>query len=118
MNRFNLDANNFEEVKEYYENRAIQLLKYGIHFSQLIRLDYGAMAYFYDYDTEYVSLYIYKGYRGRGLYKQFLKKVDRMILTSNDCKIEPYLKENKADYFCVNLDYSPAYEIIQDYYGC
>ena len=111
--RFNFNANNVTDAKEYIISRAKQLLRLEYKLETIKEFYWGVSAYFIKNKDVFQSLYILEQYRGKGIYKN---NITNKILTSKECGIEDYLLENKIPYVCENLTPFAEYKIISDFY--
>lgn len=111
--RFNHNANNISDAKEYIISRAKQLLRLGYKLENIKEYDFGISAYFSKNKDYFQSLYIIEQYRGKGVYKN---NITNKILTSVECGIEDYLIKNKIPYICENLTPFVEYQIISNFY--
>lgn len=118
--RFNPDCKTIEEAKEYYINRAIQMLYHGYTLRQLLTVNKQIVrAIFVDsLGKEYQSLYILSDFKNQGLYTKYLEP-NVPVITKYDCNIEEYLiKKNIEHVFCdddYNLEIE--YAMINKMYG-
>jgi hypothetical protein len=111
--RFNFNANNVTDAKEYIMSRAKQLLRLEYKLETIKEFYWGISAYFSKNKDIFQSLYILEEYRGKGIYKN---NITNKILTSRECGIEDYLSKNKIPYICENLTPFVEYQIISDFY--
>lgn len=115
--RFNHNANTFEEASEYLNNRAMQLLKVGVKKEHIIE-EVGAAVMIMEYDGKtYQSIYILLDYRNQGLFDKLYNKRKYDILTSTDCDIDEYLDYKGYPYKMVQLWHSQEYDYIKEFYG-
>jgi len=129
--RFNPDCNTFDEVLEYYMKRALQLKRSGIYFIEIRELEYGAVAFFIDprQNLKHYSLYLYKDYRGQGLFgkfdvKQYIPKgfedCNFTLITSDDCDLDSYLLSKGISARIIkfnSLIANAPYKLISEFYG-
>lgn len=125
--RLNKDANNIEEVREYYTDRAKQLLFHNISWTKEILpfKDLGAYTFFYaSYAKPMVSFYVFKDKRGQNAFKQFLNewwehKKYYMFITTESCNLEEHFIKHSIPHKIPN-DFQenwPCYQIISKVYG-
>ena len=120
--RFNMDANNYEEVKFYYVNRTEQMLRNNVDFYSLTEMEWGCCACFKFPETNefYYSVYVFESKRGNGHFSNWLKNnPEKTILTMADCNLESILKKKNHPYICSYPEHTKwkEYEIISEYYG-
>ncbi|HMV78834.1 MAG TPA: hypothetical protein PL048_03515 [Leptospiraceae bacterium] len=111
--RFNHDAETVELASEYMYIRSKQFLKYFYRFERLETYDWGISAFFSKKGKFFQSIYLLKQFRGRGLYS---KNVKETILTTAECGIEEYLKNNKIPYQMEKAVPFREYEMISEFY--
>lgn len=113
--RFNHDAKTTDEAIEYFMARAKQLLRFGFSLNEIITPDEGVViAYFIKGGLPYQSIYILDGYRGKGIYKEW---ITNKIITSTDCNISDYLKKNDIPFIEVDFEDTKEYKTISQFYG-
>lgn len=115
--RFNMNARTFQEAVEYYQNRAIQLLKEEIFISSITDMGEYALAIFYNDKEEFVSYYVYEQHRGKGIYKSLIPKLVNRVLIGDECHLRNFLVKHKADYRQVKMTPLVEYEMIANHYG-
>lgn len=115
--RFRKHIHSFEEGLEYYKKRAVQLLRFNYFLIEVVELDYGVYARFIDENSiSYYSLFIYEDKYGQGYFKKFMSAMyNPVIITSDDCNLENFLKYNNYPYKIVNI-YNSYYHIISNFY--
>lgn len=125
--RFKENLDNFEDVKEYFINRAIQILgvshydgvRYvGFRIKEIFEYETGVVAIFErQYDKErFASIYVYNRFRDQGVYKTLARLYNLPILTSNDCNIASYLRHKKYEFVELNVR-GLVYNLVSNYYG-
>ncbi len=121
--RFNFDANSYSEAERYIKNRNIQLLKYGVCFKSISKIptwlgEVGIDAKYYYNGEYYHAIYIYKDFRGMGIYEKYVKDQNYKIITHVDCELIDYLKSREIPFiYFAEVETMLEYKIIQDFYG-
>lgn len=117
--RLNPNAETYEEVLKYFEERTIQLYLDGfvlMHIEKVSNL--GVVATYYRDGKEYQSFYLYLSKRGKGIYQRVVKEYGWKIVTSIDCGLSTYLKSKKIPHIiALSFTQCPEYKIIQNHYG-
>lgn len=123
--RFNHDADTHEEVRHYFQNRAIQLQHEGVKLAGIVNIEEGAIATWAVEQNQEVtllySIFIFPKFRGKGLYKQIYKKhipEGSSILTIKDCNVVDFFVKNSIHTVVMGgwLE-SKEYKAIEEYYG-
>jgi hypothetical protein len=98
--RFQMDADTYEQALHYFKNRAIQLKRFGITFKNYEDIGFGLKVdiEYIDYVKPFISVYVYKSYRNKGLYKPYIIASGKTVLVIEDCGISGYLNKNKIVY--------------------
>ena len=118
MERFNFNADTFEEAENYLINRSIQLTMFNVKLLEIVEIPEGAIAYFNYKNTKYQSIYILSKHRGNGTYMKYFRKNPLPIVTTDDCKLVDFLKYKNISYNWFNLRrHSNGYDIIKKFYG-
>lgn len=119
MQRLNYDANTKEEVIQYYQTRARQILHDGFVWDRsIVDIDGGLETAFTKDGKIYKSFYIYNESRGKGVASKALNKIKEPIVTVHDCHIEDFLKAKKKEYVLAGEFIETAeYKAIQSFYG-
>lgn len=115
--RFNPDCKNLEECIEYFTKRARQMLRFDFVLNKVVEYKEGCIAHFSKDDVNLQALYIYPEYRGKGVYAKLMPVESTMVVTSDDCGIEDYLKQKGYDYISLNIYAEQYYKDITKYYG-
>ncbi len=129
--RLNKNANNLEEVTQYYQDRARQLISSGFFWDKKISEVFvfgtpiGVKTKFYKNNKEYVSAYVYEKVRGskaasKGNYTTIVNPIQDMIVTVPDCDLVDYLKHKSFDFTVAQTipeSTEKAYELISRAYG-
>ena len=117
MKRLNLEAQNADEAINYLNNRAVQMLKFGVKFVGL-KIHDEAVVGTLEYDGQgYQSIYVFDQHRGQGLYKRLFEELELPVLTSDECELEGFLKAKNYPYVCFTIEEFPEYKLIQQHYG-
>lgn len=121
LQRFNPDCTTFEEAREYFQNRSIQLLKYGYRIVHIGWMSYGAISIFQHKNEEiFKTPYIFPKYRENNMFLEECRKINYYgfrVLTHMDCGLINYLEKHKVKCCYPNVNESKAYRIIETYYG-
>lgn len=112
--RFDFDADNLKSAHEYMIGRALQSLRLGYIFKKSEDYEWGTIYYFTKDNVTYQSIYILDGFRGKGIYKQFVKYP---IITAIECNIGSYLQSHKIEFVEVDTNPFIEYKLISEYYG-
>lgn len=101
---FNHDASSLEEAIYYFVLRENQLSQHGYAISNVEKVRGGVIAYFTsDHGQMYCSYFVFPAFRGKGLYKKTILKLDLPVLTVDDCNIVDFLKFNDIDHKVVKI---------------
>ena len=91
----NMDADNFDDARKYFKQRFANIPGYEARSFHL-KYNFGCIATILELATGkfYLSLYIYKSYRGLGKYRVWAETLapDDVVFTIPDCNIEAALK--------------------------
>lgn len=118
MKRIEHNANTKEEVLNYYQTRARQLISEGFIWSKkLTPIEGGYSTIFYNGKEEFLSFYILEDNRKKRLGIEAIK-CSEPIITVPDCKIEDFLEKYKKEFFVkCHFTETLEYKSIQEYYG-
>lgn len=119
MKRLEHDSNTLEEVIQYFQTRARQLISEGFVWQKVVLpFENSYYTYFKKNNIKYLSIYITVQDRGKGLYKKILSQFNYPIITVNDCNIVNYLENNNIEHIvcCEFLD-TLEYKMIQNFYA-
>lgn len=136
MKRFDFDADSLDEVRNYFRNRAIQLLVenyvWSGEVSPLINDDgiWGAKTTYHAGAETYYSVYVLKSFRGKGFASAYFSALKRLensalflpgqqhnFITTNPCKVYEFLsKYVNTKLAGSHLDW-PQYQEIEKFYG-
>lgn len=118
MKRFEFDANDYKEAYNYIMNRTIQMMKYGVYLETSTEFNGGLDVTFGYNKGEYHAIYLYKDFRGKGVYENYVKERKYKILTHVDCGLQNYLRNHNIPFLCVgSFESTPEYKWIQEFYG-
>jgi len=121
IKRIENNANTKEEVIQYFQTRARQVLSDNFFWSTIINeVPGGYETTFTNKDTgeEFSSIYMLEQNRGKGYYKGISKTIKNKIITVPDCNIENYLKDKHIDYVLAGkFIESHAYKMVEKFYG-
>lgn len=119
MKRLEYDANTQEEVVNYFQTRARQLLSDGFVWQKdLTPAPGGLITTFKKGDELFKSYYCYASCRGKGLASMAINSIKERIVTTHDCHIEEFLiARNKAYVMAGQFCKTPEYREIQSYYN-
>lgn len=121
--RFDPDASTVEGTSEYFRNRAIQMLADNFTWTgEVTPLSHegniwGTKTTFLFEDEEYTSIYVLKGYRGKGYLSWYAPRV-RCFVTTPDCGILNYFRNKGLPVKLVGKRQEwDEYKAIQQWYG-
>lgn len=119
--RFNQDADNFEQVKFYYENRMTQALGQKIEWQSITEYSWGCECYFTHKLTKdkLYSVYVYASHRGKGHYPKWIAlNPEKKIITFQECEIENFLQKQNHPYLSIQIEHTlwPEYKAICSFY--
>lgn len=120
--RFNPDCKTFEEAREYFQNRGLQLLKYGYRTIHIGWTDYGAVGIFQYKNGNgevFKTPYVFPKYRHDHRFLQECHKINYYgfrVLTHMDCGLVNYLRKNNINFTYPIIPESDAYRVIEHYY--
>lgn len=117
MKRFNFDADNKNDAREYIRNRTIQLLRFGVKLESVHEHVFGLVALYRYKQKEHVAIYLYKSHRNQGKYKNIVQSYGLPILTSNQCNLEEFLINKGYEHVCINVNDCAEYNLIESFYG-
>jgi len=119
MKRLEYDADTREDVINYFQTRARQLLPDGFVWQKDITEAPGGLITTFIKDNEvFKSYYCYASARGKGHSSRVIGSIKERIVTSPDCHIEDFLIAKKKEYvlgavFCETVEY----KAIQAFYN-
>lgn len=120
MKRLEYDADTKEEVINYFQTRARQLLPDGFVWQKDIAEAPGGLITSFIKDNEvFKSYYCYASSRGKGFSSSVIGSIKERIVTSVDCHIEEFLIAKKKSYvlgalFTETLEYKAIQEFYND----
>lgn len=119
MNRLEYDADTTEEVVNYFQTRARQLITDGFVWQKDITAAPGGLITTFEKDGEsFKSYYAYSSFRGKGFASRVIGSIKERIVTSPDCHIEDFLIAKKKDYVLAGLfTETIEYKAIQEFYN-
>lgn len=119
--RIELHASTEEEVFQYFQTRARQLLMDGYFWNKTLEQVPGSFETSFIFDEtgeEFRSLYILEAYRGKGFYKGIASHLKEKIIIVAEENIEDYLKTNDINYqIGAAFTTTKEYQTIERYYG-
>ena len=126
--RLNHDADTYEEIVQYFKERAMQMALDNFELKQIKKVGHIVLAIFEKNGKDYHSIFVPKSKRGRGFYDTYMKRILPFmyefkdtginIVTSRDCNIESYLKKQGFKYAtCLGLTDYDEYKTIDEVYG-
>lgn len=119
MKRLEYDADTREDVINYFQTRARQLLPDGFVWQKDITEAPGGLITSFVKDNEvFKSYYCYASERGKGHSSCVINSIKERIVTSPDCHIEDFLKAKKKSYVLgAVFSETVEYKAIQAFYN-
>lgn len=118
MRRLEYDADTQEEVINYFQTRARQLLPEGFVWQKDITQAPGGLITTFIKDKEvFKSYYCYASSRGKGFSSRVIGSIKERIVTTTDCHIEEFLIAKKKSYVLAGaITETAEYKAIQEFY--
>ncbi len=120
MLRINKDAENDNEVIQYFKTRNLQLSQNNLRWDNILyKSKLGYVVNFHDKSgTAYSSFYVLKKNRGKGYSKQLVDEINNTICTINDCEVISFLQNQNKDFKVFNGIYDTVeYKTVEKFYG-
>lgn len=120
MKRLEYNANNENEVYQYYETRAKQFAHEGYEWNKTLEpIEGGFKTYFSKDNNIYVSVYTLSKYRNKGLTKKYFKEnAHETVITTKECNLENFLIFHNIPFITVaNFLNTVEYQMVSRYYS-